>query len=91
MPKYPEHDKLEKIHDQSQAIGEFLDWLGEEKGIFLAQRSPDRASFEFGPAIVMDLTPKIKHIEEFFEIDPVKLEKEKRQMLKELQKTSKGD
>jgi hypothetical protein len=28
---YPEHDKLHKIHEQSQAIGEFLEWLQWEK------------------------------------------------------------
>lgn len=26
----PEHDKTEKVQAVSQAIGEFLDWLGEE-------------------------------------------------------------
>lgn len=26
---YPEHDKLHAIHDQSQQIGMFLDWLHE--------------------------------------------------------------
>ena len=26
-PVYPEHDKLEAIKDQSQAIGEFIEWL----------------------------------------------------------------
>lgn len=36
MSDYPEHDKLEKIKDQSQACGEFLEWLGE-KDIFLAR------------------------------------------------------
>lgn len=25
--KYPEHEKLSKIKDQSQTIGEFIDWL----------------------------------------------------------------
>ena len=27
MSKYPEHEKLSAIKDESQAIGEFLDWL----------------------------------------------------------------
>lgn len=27
MSDYPEHDKLSKIKDRSQAIGEFLEWL----------------------------------------------------------------
>lgn len=29
---YPEHEKMSKIVDKSQAIGEFLDWLQQEKG-----------------------------------------------------------
>lgn len=34
MADYPEHDKLLAIQDQSQAIGEFVDWLSF-KGIWL--------------------------------------------------------
>lgn len=30
---YPEHEKLEKVKEQSQTIGEFLEWMNEEKGI----------------------------------------------------------
>jgi hypothetical protein len=33
----PEHDKLSAIKDQSQAAGEFLDWLTSERGIILAE------------------------------------------------------
>ena len=36
MSDYPEHDKLRAIADQTQAIGEFIEWL-EGKGIFLAR------------------------------------------------------
>ena len=31
MSKYPEHEKLEQVKEQSQACGEFLDWLLSEK------------------------------------------------------------
>jgi len=34
MSDYPEHDKMSAIVDQSQAIGEFLDWLAT-RGISL--------------------------------------------------------
>lgn len=37
MPPYPEHEKLDEIKDQSQAIGEFLEWLGREKSIELCE------------------------------------------------------
>jgi hypothetical protein len=30
MSNYPEHDKQAKVVDQSQAIGEFLEWLNSE-------------------------------------------------------------
>lgn len=36
MNTYPEHEKLSKISDQSQAIGEFLDWMSQEKKIIRA-------------------------------------------------------
>ena len=32
--EYPEHEKLKAVHDQSQAIGEFMEWLGG-KGLSL--------------------------------------------------------
>jgi hypothetical protein len=36
MTDYPEHDKLTAISDRSQAIGEFLDWMSQEKKIIRA-------------------------------------------------------
>ena len=36
MDTYPEHEKLSKIKDQSQTIGEFLDWLDTE-GLYLGE------------------------------------------------------
>ena len=32
MSDYPEHEKLEQVQEQSQACGEFLEWLFSEKG-----------------------------------------------------------
>jgi hypothetical protein len=34
--EYPEHEKLARISDQSQRLGEFLEWA-EEKGWHLAE------------------------------------------------------
>ena len=31
--KYPEHEKLEAVRDQSQKCGEFFEWLQSEKGV----------------------------------------------------------
>jgi len=33
--KYPEHEKLSKIKDESQSIGEFMEWLEGEKEMHL--------------------------------------------------------
>ncbi len=33
MSDYPEHDKLKAVVVESQAIGEFIDWLEDVKGI----------------------------------------------------------
>lgn len=44
---YPEHDKLRKISDRSQACGEFLDWLEEEKGWELPSHSKPALLAEF--------------------------------------------
>lgn len=37
MSEYPEHDRLRAVHGESQAQGEFLEWLTSEKGIYLGQ------------------------------------------------------
>ena len=76
MSDYPEHDKLTAVADQTQAIGEFIEWL-EGKGIFLA-RYVEGSNF-----------PRHVHgfrilLAEWAGIDENKLEAEKRQMLASL-------
>ena len=39
--KYPEHEKLKKIQDQSQIVGEFLEWLSCEHEYFICEKSPN--------------------------------------------------
>jgi hypothetical protein len=34
---YPEHEKLDKVKDQSEICGEFLDWLRIEKNLALCK------------------------------------------------------
>lgn len=76
MSAYPEHDRLALISDKSQAIGEFIDWL-QSKGIHLAcyyeEDSRDR--------LFTVETPTNSLLAEFFDIDPIKIEREKRAML----------
>ncbi len=37
MGDYPEHDKLHKVVDESQAVGEFLEWLQGKKEVVLCK------------------------------------------------------
>ena len=72
--KYPEHAKLALISDKSQAIGEFLEWLTYEKGIWLCCFDADD---EFFP--IMQRQTDL--LAEFFKIDQKKIDEEKDQML----------
>lgn len=76
MTDYPEHEKLQKVKGYTQAIGEFLDWLGE-RGIYLAEweRNSERM-FPIGGKRNIDL------IAEFYDLDRDALEEEKRVMLR---------
>ncbi len=80
--KYPEHEKLEKIRDKSQLIGEFLEWLNEEQHLFICEE--DTGSYE--NAFVLFSFSNEVLLARYFDIDLDKLEQEKRQMLKELRK-----
>ena len=87
---YPEHDKLRLYRDKSQAIGAFLDWLQNEKGVVLAEygtgKIPNILNQEGGEPNT--LYPIHRSIERwlalYFEIDLVVLEKEKELMLESL-------
>lgn len=70
---YPEHERLAVIKDQSQTIGEFLDWL-QAIGIVRAVWGPDESLYHDHHNI-RDL------LAEYFEIDQDRLEDEKRAML----------
>lgn len=35
MSDYPEHDKLSAVKSETQAQGEFLQWVCDEEGIYL--------------------------------------------------------
>jgi len=78
MRKYPEHEKLQEIADQSQTIGEFL----ECNGYVLCQYEEE----------IDEFVPHRNSIEqilaEYFGIDLKKIDQEKRQMLEEMRKGS---
>jgi hypothetical protein len=100
-----EHNKLHAIKDQSQAIGEFIDWLRDEKNVFLGrshshadsgcEREEDKSGFRFWNCGMTEgeyepeRTSVVTLLAEFFDIDLEKIEKEKRQMLKTLRSVAK--
>jgi hypothetical protein len=69
-----ELDKMHKVHPQSQAVGEFLEWLQEEN---LALCRYDKATRQYYPncTSVEDLLAK------HFGIDLDKVERERRAIL----------
>lgn len=89
-PKYPEHEKLEKVQSQSLVLSDFLDWLYTEN-ISLAQSHEhtencrDEDGDLFCGCYDGQLLPVRKSMEEwlaqYFRIDLTAVEREKRQML----------
>jgi hypothetical protein len=87
MSAYPEHDKMHEVVGQSQTIGEFLEWLHEEKGVRLGQfhtiDTPWSDEERFDPFTYS--TEKL--LAEFFEIDLQKIGEEKDAMLASLRES----
>lgn len=77
LSKYPEHDKLQKVQVESQAIGEFHDWMNEQ-GYNICELEGEHDRFIPIHRRIDDL------MAEFFGIDRDKVEEEKRQMLDEM-------
>ena len=88
--EYPEHQKLQKIQDKSQSIGEFLEWLGESG--FTVCRWVDGYKDDMGEWVPSGYYPNKRSTErllaDFFDIDLKKIEEEKQKMLKELRKVN---
>lgn len=77
-PSTPELDKMLAVKDKSQAIGEFFDWLVNDKGYVLSQyEEKDRRLYPTYSSIE-------KLLAEFFGIDLKKIEEERRAILKSL-------
>ena len=79
--KYPEHEKLKEVQEQSQAIGDFLENM-EYKGIELAEWGH---YFKGAPKSLVPIHKSRQTIlAEYFGIDLKKLEQEKQQMIEEM-------
>lgn len=81
--KYPECEKIAVIADKSQVIGEFLEWLQEDKHLVICEQCGIRCN---------NLSPlnfsTEKLLAEFFGINLNKVEKERRQMLNAMREKS---
>jgi len=73
-PACPECDKMKAVQKQSQAIGEFLEWLLCEKNLQLCE-------WDGLYKMIPDHTPTEELLAEFFGIDLKKVEQEKRAIL----------
>lgn len=78
--EYPECERLVSVSKESQALGEFLDWLIQDKGIVLCNRTGNRIDNLWAP--------QLQSIEailaEYFHIDLERVEEERRQILEEI-------
>lgn len=97
QPKYPEHEKLAKISDRSQAIGDFLEWLRYTKHLDLGRPhdheesgcEKDQGAWEcelYTHEFDYNMIPVVDLLAEYFKIDQQKIEREKDRMLKEIRK-----
>jgi hypothetical protein len=82
--KTPELDKMSKIRDKSQAIGGFIEWLGErDPPLYLCEcAKEEEAFFPTYPSIE-------KLLAEHFEIDLNKVEKERCMLLEYVRDSNK--
>jgi len=84
---FPEHEKLQKISHLSQTVGEFIDWLSQ-RGYSICKRMTCGAGFDIYGDEIKKWFPVCRSInvwlEEYFEIDGVVLEQEKRQILAQI-------
>lgn len=74
--QYPECEKMKAVEKESQAIGDFIDWL-KTKDISLM------GWFEDKPYLLSKSTEEL--LAEFFEIDLKKIEEERREILKNME------
>lgn len=91
-PHYPEHEKLKAVAETSQQIGNFLNWLEEEKGYVLCEyRERQEESHQIFPAQYRPVSINMNSIlAEYFDIDLARLEDEKRQILELLREVVDG-
>jgi hypothetical protein len=81
--RFPEHEKLLQISEQSQSIGEFLEWMHGTKGWTVAYVP------SYYESTLVPVSYNINELlAEFFGIDLKKVEAEKRAMLDEMRSST---
>jgi hypothetical protein len=81
---YPEHDKLLAVADQTQAAGEFMEWLAREKGFVVASFVERHGHY------LPVKQPLEMLLAEWQGIDPIRLEQEKAHMLRMIREADRG-
>lgn len=85
--QYPECEKLSAVRPEMMKITTFVEWL-EEQGIKLCSPDDGGGMFSSGYAPVSESVEKILH--RYFEIDPKKLEDERRLILERAREANDG-
>ena len=82
---YPAHEQMARFQDQTQLIGEFLEWLGNTKNLHICNLENSWSGHEFFP-----ITGSTENLmAEFYGIDLKEVEKEKNDMLKDIKDMNK--
>lgn len=76
-----ELEKHSKTFEERRVIGEFLDWLGEQK-IVLSAHIEDQDYL----GLAQILQNRQELLDQYFRIDPVQLDKERRALLEQAKK-----
>lgn len=84
-PPTPEHDKLKKVSGESQAIGEFVDWLRQERGIVFCDE--DKVDDVYVPVVPFSIE---RVLADYFGIDLNKIEQEKVALLDHIRAQNEG-
>jgi hypothetical protein len=83
VSEYPEHEKMHKVSEMSQKIGDFLVWLESTKRTYLMRWNDE----------VNDWRPERDSIEQilatYYEIDLDAIEREKQVMMKKMRELNK--
>jgi hypothetical protein len=93
LAEMPECDKLNDRRDEWNAIYPFIEWL-QEKKIWLAHRITKREfygeEYEDAPMDALVSIPQTLEnlLYEYFEVDPAKLEQERRELLSSLREAA---